>query len=122
MVCAWKNSAVPCGEAHNLYYMNQNFFVVSNDVKKETSTAAPSYPESQPSPSLPSQPSSYPAYQPSPYPAPQPSVQPSSYPVPSVGSSTPAGSSSDSEITDSQQATETVAQPGAAYPSPNQRG
>ena len=41
MVCAWKSAAVPCSEAHNLFYMNQNFFVVSNeDIKKET-TARP---------------------------------------------------------------------------------
>lgn len=43
MVCAWKGNAVPCEEAHNLYYMNQNFFVVSNDdVQRETTPATPS--------------------------------------------------------------------------------
>jgi hypothetical protein len=46
MVCAWSQSAVPCSEAHHLYDMNKNFFVVSNDVPKEPvqGTPAPGYP------------------------------------------------------------------------------
>ncbi|XP_018016089.1 uncharacterized protein LOC108672849 [Hyalella azteca] len=41
MVCAWSQSAVPCSEAHHLYDMNKNFFVVSNDVPKEPVQGTP---------------------------------------------------------------------------------
>ena len=87
MVCAWKGNAVPCEEAHNLYYMNQNFFVVSNDdVQKETtqaSTAPGSYPAANPVASGPvpiQGQGSYPT--PGLYPVPAPAPAPASVPAP----------------------------------------
>lgn|ERR1719334_1749485 len=41
MVCAWPRDAVPCKDAHLLYHMNQNFFVVaSNDINKQPPTGS----------------------------------------------------------------------------------
>lgn len=97
MVCAWTQYAVPCEDAHNLYYMNKNFFVVSNDdVQKETTAGygqpvvvtrpplVPSAYQTRPPPA----PSAYqtrPLPVPSPYPSqPQP-VAAGAYPVATGG-------------------------------------
>jgi len=92
MVCASNTSAVPCGEAHKLYYMNQNFFVVSNDdndVKKTSAgyTSAPSnnYPASSGGSYPTSSAGSYPTSSAGSYPASstggQSTASPSGYPT-----------------------------------------
>jgi len=140
MVCAWQNSAVPCEEAHNLYYMNRNFFVVTNDVKKETTTLknpVSGYPAPQPvNAAAPSAGSS--GYLQGSQSATSISSAPQSntntYPGGPIITSGPdaisTGNSAVSTGTQAPVAPTTVSpsspgnavQPGSVYPSPNQRG